>query len=38
MISTSETQVDVKKLSPGIYVYGVFEEGEKIQDGKFVKQ
>lgn len=38
MISTTETQVDVKKLSPGIYVYGVFEEGEKIQDGKFVKQ
>lgn len=38
MITAPETQVDVKKLIPGIYVYGVFEDGEKIQDGKFIKK
>ena len=38
MITSPQTQVDVRKLSPGIYVCGVFEEGVRIQDGKFVKQ
>ncbi len=38
MTLSTSIRVDVTAINPGIYVYSVFEEGERVQSGKFIKQ